>query len=1163
MSTPRSARSTSTIQVGTLRYDRSSVPANGGVAFVDAQGRIQVQNTLSNLETVSAQSATFPQLIVSGLTATSATITNLTASGITITGPTNFDSLVVSGDANVSGTIFAGNVDVSGGIETDMLTATGSATFNDSVTIDGHLQATSGTFTGAVQAEEINAEYLDVSGLKVGNDVDISGNFRVKKSSTFKGVVTFEQGVTIDGDLTILGNINDITINQTEHLMIDKVYASNTYSGIRDKFYSSSYALDVSGGARIKSGPLIVTAGGASITGGLTVSSGQLAVAVGGASITGGLTVSSGQLAVAVGGASIAGGATISGSLTTSSKITVQNGGVDISAGNLTLATGNVIVGGGELIKCGLAIDGSGAVIADGVIIKSGGAAIKGGLLVRSGGATITGTLQTTDRLTIQAGGADISGGLTVNGTGATINGTLRTGGKLTVQAGGTDISGGATITGNVVFKNGNVGVSSRVLPGTIFQVDVSKNALLGIAARSGDVNTIIGAFSDASNNNYGSIQTTKNGSILNTATPGSTPWGIQIQPLGGTTEIGLNKKQRITVTPTISYTKTINGTPVMSAYDSKNAAIMTVIDASVNRVEINGSLKLFRDGGSSGNGNPPSIYWGNDGLPDTGINHPGDNQLSLITGGSTRVHFKSGEDSPGNNTSQISLYSVPKPTLLTTLDIFPGRKGTTYDVSGWTTFDPNYYASADVSSGTLKNGANDQGGIYMFGNLEVANSIRTDSKVIAGRLELGSDGTASAPSIYWNTDTDTGINHSTANQISILTEGTTRMHITTDGVTIKNASDSTEVSTLSLQNSNTHSINFLTKATGSNYNYLAIGGSGDKVLWFSNGTINTGNLVIGPWSDKSGGVGLRVTNDGVTVGGNLTVTGTLSVNTMKTITSYVMYTVPSGNYILTYTAMGGGGGGGGNGGLWNGQRVAGGGGGSGYFTQGQIAVSSGDKLECLIGQGGYGGGGSDGINNSIPAQNGGPGGSGGTTRMVLYPGGDTTQGWDVVSVAGGSGGGGGASSAGGGGGNGGNGGYGGGGGGGAFTEGTIVNSNGGSGGTGQLLQYKNDASTNGQAGTGSGGAGGRGALGGRGGIAHVSSITESKSGGSGGGGGGPGGGIGGNSYNNDTYTPPLVGGSARSSSGAGGGGAGGGDVLACDGGSGANGYVSLLLIPA
>jgi microcystin-dependent protein len=911
MSGVRPNRSIGALQVGLLRYDRNTIPANGGMAVVDGQGQITVASEVS-IDKITASSVVNTPVINAGTaTLTTANISTLNASNITITGATSFEQISVSGNADISGALDVSSATVRGALLTDTLEVNGISLFTDGVTIDGPLTVDVNELVtvGKIIATEIAATKMDVSGLKVGNNVDISGNFTAEETATFRGPVTFQETIDVSGaadfrsevtfhnNIIIVGSITDADITDADFIRMDRGFMTNLRVGDKTMGpFASGIVLDVSGGAQVR--------------GGVTVTSGSLVVQGGGVSMGGAATVGN-RLNVTGGGASIAGGVTVASGVTvTSGSLVVQGGGVSMSGaatvGNLL----NVVAGG--------------ASIAGGVTVASGVTVTSGSLVVQSGGVSMSGAATVGNLLNVVAGGAsiaggativgdmDISGGLTVvtnkkatirnpsttgptstpilnldasgheimfigNMSGGAYNSLAKAGDKgiifrdrtstpassgnlviaphsnsiggirITadskvgvnkqlpdveldvngaIQASGTlTVGGGATVTGTAIFRDGNVGISSTVSPGVSLQVDVgSRNALSGIAARSIDVNTIIGAYSDIDGNNYGSIQTTKGGAITGAATPGTTVWGVQIQPLGGPTEIGINKKQRIIVSPTGTYTKTDSGMAMFSANDITNNPIISVIDANVNRVDINGSLKLLRNGGTGGNGDPPAIYWGNDGLPNTGINHPADDQISVITGGSTQMHV---------TTAGVTVAGIAK----------------------------------------------------------------------ANRIEVGNNGTSTAASIYWSNsgDNDTGINHPADGQIELVANTEQMLHTTTAGVTInkflsvKSAAGPSNNSVLGLSSAGGNYVDILTNAPLDAYNGLTE--AGDKMLLFSNGSAGTGNMVIGPWTTGAD-AGLRITPSGVTVGGNLNVTGSMFGVGSSPIGSITMFgggTAPNG----------------------------------------------------------------------------------------------------------------------------------------------------------------------------------------------------------------------------------------------------------------------------
>jgi hypothetical protein len=113
--------------------------------------------------------------------------------------------------------------------------------------------------------------------------------------------------------------------------------------------------------------------------------------------------------------------------------------------------------------------------------------------------------------------------GIIFTGAGGSGTGNL----AICPQSGGT--------AGVKITSNGNVGINIAS-PATGLVVDVpTNNSLIGIAAQSAGVYTIIG---NTPSDNNGSIQVTSGGSA---SAIGTTPYSLQIQPRGGITTIGSN----------------------------------------------------------------------------------------------------------------------------------------------------------------------------------------------------------------------------------------------------------------------------------------------------------------------------------------------------------------------------------------------------------------------------------------------------------------------------------------------------------------------------------------------------------------------------------------------------------------------------------------------
>ncbi len=84
----------------------------------------------------------------------------------------------------------------------------------------------------------------------------------------------------------------------------------------------------------------------------------------------------------------------------------------------------------------------------------------------------------------------------------------------------------------------------------------------------------------------------------------------------------------------------------------------------------------------------------------------------------------------------------------------------------------------------------------------------------------------------------------------------------------------------IQLTNGSNYDLFFLPRAGAGSYNNMTQ--SGDAVIGYSAGAVNTGGLLIGPWSDAAGGRGMRI--DGTT--GDVTFSNTVRSNTFERITA-------------------------------------------------------------------------------------------------------------------------------------------------------------------------------------------------------------------------------------------------------------------------------------
>lgn len=242
MTSLRSSRSLSNLQVNSLRFNQQDLPAGGGILAVGSTGEAIITSaiTLASID-VSDLSAT--TVTVSGLTAASITVSSLAATVADISGLTSAFIAVtdVSADSITVSSLAAATIDVSGLSVPNILVSGITATAIDVVDLSAStinavdvsaititttgLTAGTATFTGditaqdiyvygQIQALDVSARYFDISGLKASEDVDVSGALRVDLSSTFVGPATFLNTMDASGQSAIFGSVtiqNDLS----------------------------------------------------------------------------------------------------------------------------------------------------------------------------------------------------------------------------------------------------------------------------------------------------------------------------------------------------------------------------------------------------------------------------------------------------------------------------------------------------------------------------------------------------------------------------------------------------------------------------------------------------------------------------------------------------------------------------------------------------------------------------------------------------------------------------------------------------------------------------------------------------------------------------------------------------------------------------------------
>lgn len=153
-------------------------------------------------------------------------------------------------------------------------------------------------------------------------------------------------------------------------------------------------------------------------------------------------------------GLAVTGNSKITGTLETTSTLTVDGGALIVSSGGLIVSANGAAITGNTKITGTLETTSTLTVDAGGVVV-TGNSTITGtlggltGLTVASGGANITGnsnitgTLGSLTGLTVASGGANITGNSTITGTLGGLTG-------LTVASGGANITGATAVTGTL-----------------------------------------------------------------------------------------------------------------------------------------------------------------------------------------------------------------------------------------------------------------------------------------------------------------------------------------------------------------------------------------------------------------------------------------------------------------------------------------------------------------------------------------------------------------------------------------------------------------------------------------------------------------------------------------------------------------------------------------
>lgn len=214
-----------------------------------------------------------------------------------------------------------------------------------------------------------------------------------------------------------------------------------------------------------------------------------------------------------------------------------------------------------------------------------------------------------------------------------------------------------------------------------------------------------------------------------------------------------------------------------IASLNSVSAATLAFLDATSSiQTQLNG--KLSTGGGSvsgpilEGNGSAAAPSYSFSGDTDTGIFHPSANEIRFSTGGTDRAHF----DSAGLTVSGLSLDTS---VILNTA----GSVGA-----------PSYSFGGDANTGMYSDGA-DQ---IAFSTGGVGKFFVRPNVVESGAVHLFQPGTALLPGIAFSADPDTGIFNASANELQLITGGSSKASVNSAGLLALTPGTGADVAALS-----------------------------------------------------------------------------------------------------------------------------------------------------------------------------------------------------------------------------------------------------------------------------------------------------------------------------------------------------------------------------
>ena len=875
---------------GTLAFDRSdsktfasNISGTGGIDQMGTGTTVLTgSNTYSGGTLISGGTLQVGNGGTSGLIA--GDVTNNSNLVFDRSDPTTFAGNI-SGSGNVS-QIGAGAATLSGVISgTQSLTQAGTGstiltnadTYSGTTTISqGSLQLGDGTTSGTITN---TAAIVDNGNLTVDNPTTTT------LSQVISGTGSLTQGGSGKTDLTAVDSYAGATTIQNGALALDGAGNIGSSSGVHD-----NGTFDVSGISAAKTTVNALDGSGTVVMGGksLTIADGNTTfgnVFSGSASGTGGLTVAGGT-------------ETLSGVNTYTGGTTVASGaGLDLSgsvAGNVT-DNGTTTLDGGTV----------GGTIADNgtlAVTSSGGTA---GSLSGSRNGTLDGNLTLTNAADTYAGTLSGAGGLTVNGGTETLSGANTYTGMTTVASAGTlDVAG--SITGNA-SNAGTLNVTGTV-GGTVDNtgtMDVNGGAL------TLDGDTINGTLASngtsldvtANGASAGSLSGSGNGTLDGnlTLTNAADTYAGALSGAGGLTVAGGTE----TLSGTNTYT---GGTTVASgagldlsgsvAGDVADNGTATLDGGTVGgTIADNGTLAVTSSGGTAG-----SLSGSGNGTLDgtLTLTNAADTYAGALSGAGGLTVAGGTETLSGANT-----YSGAT-TVASGAVLQLGTGGTSGSLGGTSGISDNGTLVVDRSdASTLSAPISGTGALVQAGTgtttLTGANSYAGGTTISGGTL-AGTTSSFGSGAIADDAALDVDVASTDTDSLANTVTGTGTLTKTGSGtLVLDNAADSysggTTVSAGTLQVDGNESQIGGTTMVASGATLSGVGTMGGDVTIASGATLSPGDgtgtagtlSIGGNLTENSGAIanfdmGQAGTvggkyNDLVSVGGNLTMAGTLNVS--------------------------------------------------------------------------------------------------------------------------------------------------------------------------------------------------------------------------------------------------------------------------------------------